>query len=150
MTTPTTNSEHPTPFQPSPTRPAALADLITRHSEYDFVPLLELVTCQSPDGYEAFFNHVAELVCRHLHDGRGTTGTWCASSTNCFASATPSGACGAPPVGNSSMGDGTRVRWVGAVLSRLGHLTSAVRHVREIPMPLRDLIAQVYKDGDPR
>jgi ABC-2 type transport system ATP-binding protein len=39
---------------------------------------------------------------------------------------------------------------VGAVLSRLGHLTSAVRHVREIPMPLRDLIAQVYKDGDSR
>jgi hypothetical protein len=31
--------------------------------------LLELVTCQSPDGYETFFNHVDELVCRHLHDG---------------------------------------------------------------------------------
>lgn len=34
---------------------------------------------------------------------------------------------------------------VGAVLSRLGPLTSDIRHVREIPMPLRDLIAQVYE-----
>jgi ABC-2 type transport system ATP-binding protein len=39
---------------------------------------------------------------------------------------------------------------VGAVLSRLGHLTSEVRHVREIPMPLRDLIAQVYEQGEAR
>ncbi len=39
---------------------------------------------------------------------------------------------------------------VGAVLSRLGHLTTAVRHVREIPMPLRDLIAQVYERGETR
>jgi ABC-2 type transport system ATP-binding protein len=37
---------------------------------------------------------------------------------------------------------------VGAMLSRLGDLTSVVRHVREIPMPLRDLIAQVYERGD--
>jgi ABC-2 type transport system ATP-binding protein len=39
---------------------------------------------------------------------------------------------------------------VGAVLSRLGHLTSAVRHVRETPMPLRDLIAHVYDRGEAR
>ena len=39
---------------------------------------------------------------------------------------------------------------VGAVLSRLGHLTAAVRHVRETPMPLRDLIAQVYQRGETR
>ncbi|MBD0255200.1 MAG: hypothetical protein ICV83_05730 [Cytophagales bacterium] len=52
-----------------PALPPQLANLLSRHPEYDFVPLLELVTCQSPDGYEAFFNHVAELVCRHLHDG---------------------------------------------------------------------------------
>ncbi len=54
---------------PSPTVPAQLASLLQNHPSYDLVPLLELVTCQSPDGYEAFFNHVAELVCRHLHDG---------------------------------------------------------------------------------
>ncbi|HWS31472.1 MAG TPA: ABC transporter ATP-binding protein [Actinoplanes sp.] len=39
---------------------------------------------------------------------------------------------------------------VGAVLSRLGPLTSGIRHVREIPMPLRDLIAQVYERGEAR
>jgi ABC-2 type transport system ATP-binding protein len=33
---------------------------------------------------------------------------------------------------------------VGAVLAGLGPLTSAVQHIREIPMPIRDLIAQVY------
>jgi ABC-2 type transport system ATP-binding protein len=33
---------------------------------------------------------------------------------------------------------------VGAVLSGLGPLTAAVQHIREIPMPIRDLIAQVY------
>jgi ABC-2 type transport system ATP-binding protein len=33
---------------------------------------------------------------------------------------------------------------VGSVLQSLGPLVSAIRHVREIPMPLRDLIAQVY------
>ena len=36
--------------------------------------LLELVTCHPPDQYEAFFNHVAELVCRHLHDGAWDNG----------------------------------------------------------------------------
>jgi ABC-2 type transport system ATP-binding protein len=35
-------------------------------------------------------------------------------------------------------------RSVGSVLQRLGPLVGAIRHVREIPMPLRDLIAQVY------
>jgi ABC-2 type transport system ATP-binding protein len=34
---------------------------------------------------------------------------------------------------------------VGTVLATLGPLTASIRHVREIPMPLRDLIAQVYK-----
>jgi ABC-2 type transport system ATP-binding protein len=39
---------------------------------------------------------------------------------------------------------------VGDVLSGLGYLTSAVQHVREIPMPLRDLIARVYAgEGTP-
>lgn len=36
----------------------------------------------------------------------------------------------------------------GAVLAKLGPLTTVVRHVRETPMPLRDLIAEVYKRGD--
>jgi len=36
---------------------------------------------------------------------------------------------------------------VGSVLAKLGPLTASIRHVREIPMPLRDLIAQVYKHG---
>ncbi|RKF24421.1 ABC transporter ATP-binding protein [Micromonospora globbae] len=39
---------------------------------------------------------------------------------------------------------------VGAVLARLGPLATAIRHVREIPMPLRDLIAQVYERGADR
>lgn len=34
---------------------------------------------------------------------------------------------------------------VGAILAGLGSLAASVRHVREIPMPMRDLIAQVYK-----
>jgi ABC-2 type transport system ATP-binding protein len=38
---------------------------------------------------------------------------------------------------------------VGAVLARLGPLTQSIEHVREIPMPLRDLIAQVYRQGGP-
>jgi ABC-2 type transport system ATP-binding protein len=33
---------------------------------------------------------------------------------------------------------------VGSVLQSLGPLLGTIRHVREIPMPLRDLIAQVY------
>jgi ABC-2 type transport system ATP-binding protein len=33
---------------------------------------------------------------------------------------------------------------VGAVLAELGPLTPAITHVREVPMPLRDLIARVY------
>lgn len=37
---------------------------------------------------------------------------------------------------------------VGAVLTRLGPLTGTIQHVREIPMPLRDLIARVYARGD--
>ena len=41
---------------------------------------------------------------------------------------------------------GSRHR-VGAVLAGLGPLADSVEHVREIPMPLRDLIAQVYTTG---
>ena len=33
---------------------------------------------------------------------------------------------------------------LGTVLTRLGSLTGTIQHIREIPMPLRDLIAQVY------
>lgn len=36
---------------------------------------------------------------------------------------------------------------VGALLTGLGPLTGTIRHVREIPMPLRDLIARVYARG---
>ncbi|WP_204299183.1 ABC transporter ATP-binding protein [Actinoplanes campanulatus] len=36
---------------------------------------------------------------------------------------------------------------VGAVLARLGPLAASIRHVREHPMPLRDLIARVYERG---
>ena len=36
---------------------------------------------------------------------------------------------------------------VGAVLAGLGPLADSIEHVREIPMPLRDLIAQVYTTG---
>jgi ABC-2 type transport system ATP-binding protein len=37
---------------------------------------------------------------------------------------------------------------VGKVLTGLGPLTATIQHIREIPMPLRDLIAQVYARGD--
>ncbi len=57
-----------------PTLPPQLATILQNHPDYDFVPLLELVTCHPPDGYEAFFNQVAELVCRHLHDGEWDNG----------------------------------------------------------------------------
>ncbi|GAA0450231.1 ABC transporter ATP-binding protein [Paractinoplanes deccanensis] len=36
---------------------------------------------------------------------------------------------------------------VGAVLAGLGPLADSIEHVREIPMPLRDLIARVYTTG---
>ncbi len=36
---------------------------------------------------------------------------------------------------------------VGAVLAGLGPLADSIEHVHEIPMPLRDLIAQVYTTG---
>jgi hypothetical protein len=72
MTTSTTPFDQ-TPAQPSPTLPAALTDLITQHPGYDFVPLLELVTCNAPDQYEAFFNLIAGLVCSLLHDGAWDT-----------------------------------------------------------------------------
>ncbi|MEU5940867.1 ABC transporter ATP-binding protein [Micromonospora sp. NPDC047548] len=36
---------------------------------------------------------------------------------------------------------------VGAVLAGLGPLTASIQHIREVPMPLRDLIAQVYASG---
>jgi hypothetical protein len=39
-------------------------------SQHDFTPLLELVTSHSPDGYEAFFNQVAELVSWQLQDDK--------------------------------------------------------------------------------
>lgn len=37
---------------------------------------------------------------------------------------------------------------VGKVLTGLGQLTAIIQHIREIPMPLRDLITQVYARGD--
>ncbi|WP_430791674.1 ABC transporter ATP-binding protein [Actinoplanes sp. G11-F43] len=36
---------------------------------------------------------------------------------------------------------------VGVLLTRLGPLAASIRHVREHPMPLRDLIARVYERG---
>jgi hypothetical protein len=38
--------------------------------QHNFTPLLELVTSHSPDGYEAFFNQVAELVSWQLQDDK--------------------------------------------------------------------------------
>ncbi|AGZ41476.1 ABC transporter ATP-binding protein [Actinoplanes friuliensis] len=34
---------------------------------------------------------------------------------------------------------------IGAVLGRLGASAASIQHIREIPMPLRDLIAQIYR-----
>lgn len=66
-------SNTPENFLPPALHPQ-LAALLQNHPGYDFVPLLELVTCHPPDGYEAFFNLVADLVCRHLHDGAWDNG----------------------------------------------------------------------------
>ncbi len=51
------------------TGPDPLTALREQFPDYDFAPLLDLLGSQSPEGYEAFFNHVAELVCWHLKDG---------------------------------------------------------------------------------
>ena len=45
-----------------------LLDLLQSYPQYNFTPLVELVTTLPPDGYEAFFNQVAELICRHMQD----------------------------------------------------------------------------------
>jgi ABC-2 type transport system ATP-binding protein len=37
------------------------------------------------------------------------------------------------------------VQTIGAVLGRLGGTAASIQHIRETPMPLRDLIAQVYR-----
>ncbi len=49
--------------------PDPLTALRQQFPDYDFAPLLDLLGSQSAEGYEAFFNHVAELVCWHLKDG---------------------------------------------------------------------------------
>lgn len=74
-----------------------------------------------------------------------------------FADAEVAGRAAAELIGHGLdiSADGTHVRCrlaakggVGAVLSDLGPLASDIQHVREIPMPLRDLIAQVYSRGN--
>ena len=57
----------------SPTFSAAtdrqqLDDFLQRHPQYQFLPLLELLSVNSPDAYESFFNHVIEIVCWHLQN----------------------------------------------------------------------------------
>jgi hypothetical protein len=49
--------------------PKELINFLQRYPSYDFMPLLELITSNSPDKYEDFFNGVAELVCRHFGNG---------------------------------------------------------------------------------
>ena len=41
---------------------------LQRDPQYQFLHLLELLAVNSPDAYEAFFNHVIELVCPHLQN----------------------------------------------------------------------------------
>jgi ABC-2 type transport system ATP-binding protein len=36
---------------------------------------------------------------------------------------------------------------IGTIVTRLGPAAASIAHIREIPMPLRDLIAQVYSQG---
>jgi hypothetical protein len=63
-----------TPTSPAGESPALSAatdrqqldDFLQRHPQYQFLPLLELLAVNSPDAYEAFFNHVIDLVCWHL------------------------------------------------------------------------------------
>lgn len=44
------------------------AGLTEQYPGYDLVPLLDLITCNTADAYEAFFNQVAEVICWHLQD----------------------------------------------------------------------------------
>jgi hypothetical protein len=62
---PAANSSTPT----GTTSSDPLTALRQQFPDYDFAPLLDLLGSQSAEGYEAFFNHVAELVCWHLKDG---------------------------------------------------------------------------------
>ncbi len=66
------NLNHNNTMQMTPALQEMLAKLKQRnpHPQYDFTPLLELVTSHSPDGYEAFFNQVAELVSWQLQDDK--------------------------------------------------------------------------------
>lgn len=45
-------------------------DLLQRYPDYDLSPLLDLITCDTADGYEAFFNQLAELISWHLQDDK--------------------------------------------------------------------------------
>ncbi len=53
---------------PAVTSRQQIDDFLQRHPQYQFLPLLELLAINSPDAYEAFFNHVIELVCWHLQN----------------------------------------------------------------------------------
>ncbi len=57
-------------FQATPALQELLATGKQRNPQHDFTPLLELVTSHTPDGYEAFFNQVAELVSWQLQDDK--------------------------------------------------------------------------------
>ncbi len=55
--------------QAVPPTPDSINSFLQSYPGHNFVPLLELVSSHSSDGYEAFFNQVAELVCRHFGHG---------------------------------------------------------------------------------
>ncbi len=67
MTNPA-NPNHDNTFQVTPALQELLGTLKQRHPQHDFMPLLELATSHPPDGYEAFFNQVAELVSWQFQD----------------------------------------------------------------------------------
>jgi hypothetical protein len=57
-------------FQATPALQELLATFKQRNPQHDFMPPFELVTSHPPDGYEAFFNQVAELVSWQLQDDK--------------------------------------------------------------------------------
>ncbi len=67
------NPTHPNAqdmIQGTPALQELLATGKQHSAPHDFTPLLELVTSHSPDGYEAFFNQVAELVSWQLQEDK--------------------------------------------------------------------------------
>ncbi len=67
MQTPTPSTNESPAFSAATDR-QQLEDFLQRYPNYTLLPLLELLAVNSPDAYEAFFNHLIEIVCWHLQN----------------------------------------------------------------------------------